>query len=445
MKLTRTVRVHRPIRTALAVLAVAAVPAGAVAVPATAGDDRHPGKVSMVSVGATGGGGDGYSGLGGSSGVSAHGRYVLFSSAATDLVAGDTNGQVDVFVRDTVAGRTTLVSVGAGGVQGNGESRPGSISADGRYVAFDSLASNLFPGDTNNYPDVFVRDLRSGRTTVVSVGLNGPADLGGFYPDISADGRHVAFVSHATNLVPGDTNDTQDIFVRNLDTRHTERVSLTAEGRQSDLPSGDPSISGNGRVVAFTAIGDGVVQVRDRDRSTTRAISAGVPADPRSFVVEHGSADVSANGRFVVFNVTGSLGVGIDFIPNVWLRDLRSNKLELISADYQGNMSTALGAASGSVSADGRYVAFSTPGRTSRTDRGALGDVYRLDRKTGSLVWITHRQDQTDPWGGRIGSFAPGISDDGQHVAFDSDDTRLAGTPGPGTYERYLWSATTPR
>ena len=163
---------------------------------------------------------------------------------------------------------------------------------------------------------------------MVSVGLNGPADLGGFYPDISADGRHVAFVSHATNLVPGDTNDTQDIFVRNLDTRHTERVSLTAEGRQSDLPSGDPSISGNGRVVAFTAIGDGGVQVRDRDRSTTRAISAGVPADPRSFVVEHGSADVSANGRFVVFNVTGSLGVGIDFIPNVWLRDLRSNKLE---------------------------------------------------------------------------------------------------------------------
>ena len=241
MKLTRIVHIHRPIRTALAVLAVAAVPAGAVAVPAAAGGDRHPGKVSLVSVAATGGGGNGRSGHGGSSGVSAHGRYVLFSSAATDLVDGDTNGQVDVFVRDTVTSRTTLVSVGANGAQGNGESRPGSISADGRYVVFDSRASNLFPGDTNNYSDVFLRDLRTGRTTLVSVGLNGPADLGGFYPDISADGRHVAFVSHATNLVPGDTNDTQDIFVRNLDTRRTELVSLTSEGLPSDQPSSEPS------------------------------------------------------------------------------------------------------------------------------------------------------------------------------------------------------------
>ncbi len=446
MKLTRIVHIHRPIRTALAVLAVAAVPAGAVAVPAAAGGDRHPGKVSLVSVAATGGGGNGRSGHGGSSGVSAHGRYVLFSSAATDLVDGDTNGQVDVFVRDTVTSRTTLVSVGANGAQGNGESRPGSISADGRYVVFDSRASNLFPGDTNNYSDVFLRDLRTGRTTLVSVGLNGPADLGGFYPDISADGRHVAFVSHATNLVPGDTNDTQDIFVRNLDTRRTELVSLTSEGLPSDQPSSEPSISGNGRVVAFTVIGgDGVIHVRDRDRSTTRSISDGVPVDPRTVLIEAGSADVSTDGRYVVFSHTGMLGVGVYPISNVWLRDLRTNRLELISADYQGNPSTVFGFASGSVSADGRYVAFATPSRTSRTDRGALGDVYRLDRKTGSLVWITHRQDQTDPWGGRIGSFSPGISADGQHVAFDSDDGRLVGPPGPGTYERYLWSATNPR
>ncbi len=443
MKLTHTVR--RPIRTALAVLAVVAVPAGAVAVPAAASGDRHPGTISMVSVARTGGGGNAPSGFGGLMGTSAHGRYVLFPSAASDLVAGDTNDQLDVFVRDTVTHRTTRVSVGTGGVQSNGESRPGSISADGRYVAFDSFASNLVPGDTNDSPDVFVHDLRTGRTTLVTVGLDGPAGLGGLDSDISADGRHVAFWSSSTNLVPGDTNNAQDVFVRDLGTRRTERVSVTSDGRQLDLPSGEPSISGNGRVVAFLNIGgDGLVHVRDRDRSTTRSISDGVPADPRSFIVEHGAADISTNGRFVVFNVTGSLGVGVDPIPNVWLRDLRTNKLELISADYQGNMSTVIGSAIGTVSADGRYVAFSTQARTSRTDHGTLGDVYRLDRQTGARVWITYQQDQTDPWGGRPGSSSPGISADGQHIAFESDDTKLAGPPGPGGHEIYQWSAATP-
>jgi Tol biopolymer transport system component len=447
MKLIPGTNIHKPIRTALAVIVVTAGSAGAVGGTATAGGDRHPGTISLVSVGLSGIGGNEPSGVDGSSGTSAHGRYVVFSSSATDLVANDTNGQRDVFVRDMVTGRTTLASVGPGGVQGNGESRQASISADGRFVAFDSFASGLVPGDSNDSPDVFRRDLRTGRTTLVSVGLDGPADLGAVFPDISADGHHVAFESSSTNLVPGDTNTTQDIFVRNLRAGRTERVSLTSAGLQSDLPSLEPAISGNGRIVAFTAIGGGpaAIQVRDRDKSTTRTVSDGIPADPRSFTVEAGLADVSSDGRFVVFTVTGSPGVGVDPIPNVWLRDLRTNRAQLISADYLGNPSTTIGGANGTVSADGRYVTFATPGRTSRADYGTLSDVYRLDRKTGSLVWVTHRQNQTDPWGGRIGSFAPAISDDGQHIAFDSDDKNLTTGVGPSSYEKYLWNATRPR
>lgn len=447
MKLIPSIHVHKPIRTALAVIVVTAGSAGVVGGTANAGGDRHPGTISLVSVGLGGTGGDGASGANGNaSGTSEHGRYVVFASSASDLIANDTNGQQDIFVRDMVTGRTTLASVGPGGVQGNGDSREASISADGRYVAFDSFASNLVPGDTNETYDVFRRDLRTGRTALVSVGLDGPADQGAVFPDISTDGNHVAFESSSTNVVPGDTNTTQDIFVRNLRAGRTERVSLTSAGLQSDLPSLEAAISGNGRIVAFTAIGGdpAAIQVRDRDKGTTRSVSDGVPGDPRSPIIGYGTADVSSDGRFVVFSVYSMMGT--DTVANVWLRDLRTNRAQLISADHLGNPSTAFGGASGTVSADGRYVTFGTPVRISPTDHGTLSDVYRLDRKTGSLVWVTHRQDQTDPWGGgRLGSFAPAISDDGQHIAFDSDDKNLAGVVGPSGYEKYLWNATRPR
>lgn len=441
MKLLHTIHVRRPVRTAFAVLAVAAVPVGAVAVPATAGGDRHHTTIGLVSVGASGGGGDAdsFAGTEKGLGVSADGRYVVFSSYATDLVANDTNGQRDVFVRDTMTRRTTLVSVGVGGIQGNQESRQGSISADGRFVAFNSYASNLLPGDTNYSPDVFVRDLLTRRTTLVSVGRRGQADQGAHQPEISADGRHVAFTSGSTNLVAGDTNDTGDVFVRDLDAGRTERVSLTVDGLQSDSFSSDPAISANGRFVAFISTNTEVA-VRDRSTNTTRVVSQGVTVDPRSEVVEAGKPAISSDGRYVVFTVVGWLP-GMDPVPNVWLRDLRTDRLELISADYRGRPALAIGGCFRTdISADGRYVTFGTTARLTRTDQGELSDVFRRDRKTGSLGWITYGQEQTRE-GSRNGSVGPAISDDGQHVAFDSDDKTLA--PGGGTfgYDTYLWSS----
>jgi Tol biopolymer transport system component len=377
----------------------------------------------------------------------------VFTSYATNLVAGDTNGQRDVFVRDAVSGRTALVSVGAGGVPGNGESREPSISADGRYVAFNSSASNLVAGDTNTSLDVFVRDLKTGRTTLISAGRTGPADGDSWEPEISADGRHVAFTSSATNLVAGDTNATQDVFVRDLTVRRTERVSLTADGKQIDIFSSSPAISGDGRLVAFTTQAlttpsavDLPVYVRDRKAKTTRDVSLGTTADPRSIIVETAYPTFSADGRYLAFTVISWLGVGVDPIPNVWLRDLRTNRLQLISADSQGRPSTTVGPVFRTgVSADGRYVTFGTPAILTATDQGNLSDVFRLDRTTGARVWITRDQDQTDPFGGRVGSVGPAISTDGQHLAFDSDDQNLA--PGGGLFGRdtYLWNATRPR
>src|SRR3989440_488453 len=177
-------------------------------------------RVSVDSLGAQG--------IGDSEGpsISADGRFVAFYSSAANLVGSDTNGVRDVFVRDRKTGKTTRVSVDSHGAQGNGDSEGPSISADGRFVAFLSSASNLVGGDTNGVRDVFVRDRKTGKTRRVSVDSHGAQGKGAsFVPSISANGRFVAFSSVANNLVGGDTNTASDVFVRDRKTGKTRRGS----------------------------------------------------------------------------------------------------------------------------------------------------------------------------------------------------------------------------
>jgi Tol biopolymer transport system component len=182
--------------------------------------------------------------------LSADGRFVAFDSEADNLVSGDTNGTTDIFVRDRKTGTTTRVSLGPHGAQANGGSGDSSLSADGRYVAFDSGASNLVPGDTNEVHDVFVRDRKTGKTARVSVGPRGAqANNVSFDPSISADGRFVVFYSNASNLVPGDTNDTWDVFVHDRKTGRTTRASLFGQSTITFRPA----ISADGRYVAFSS------------------------------------------------------------------------------------------------------------------------------------------------------------------------------------------------
>ncbi len=192
-----------------------------------------------------------------SASISADGRYVAFTSPATNLVVGDVNNMSDVFVHDMQTGLTALVSLDSSGVQANGNSERPSISADGRYVAMESWASNLVPGDTNWRGDVFVHDRQTGLTTRVSVDSNGmevEANLNSSGPAISADGRYVAFVSGASNLVPDDTNAAPDVFVHDIQTGITSRVSVDSNGAQANnrwAPSAPPSISADGQYIAF--------------------------------------------------------------------------------------------------------------------------------------------------------------------------------------------------
>jgi Tol biopolymer transport system component len=173
--------------------------------------DRVTGQTSRVSVSSSGEQGNGESRF---PSLSADGRYVAFESLASNLVPSDTNGTPDVFIHDRVTGQMTRVSVSSSGEEGNGNSSEASVSANGRYVAFHSSASNLVPGDTNGTWDVFVHDRVTGQTSRVSVSSSGEQGNGNSYEaNISPDGRYVAFGSAASNLVPGDTNGTPDVFV----------------------------------------------------------------------------------------------------------------------------------------------------------------------------------------------------------------------------------------
>ena len=189
--------------------------------------------------------------------ISEDGRYVAYSSQARALVPGDTNGAGDVFVYSRETGETARVSVSSSGVESNGYSGGAAISADGRYVAFASGASNLVSGDTNGVWDVFVHDRLTGSTTRVSVSSNGAQANGESFSlnpkKLSADGRMVVFHSAASNLVPGDTNGVLDVFVHDRVTGETLRASVGEAGAQGDDDSAAPSISGDGTVVAFNS------------------------------------------------------------------------------------------------------------------------------------------------------------------------------------------------
>jgi Tol biopolymer transport system component len=218
--------------------------------------------------------------------ISAHGRFVAFNSGASNLVAGDTNNRFDVFVRDRKLQVTRRISVGAAGQQAKGYCFSPAISAHGRFVAFNSGASNLVAGDTNHTFDVFVRDRKAQLTRRVSVGPAGQQSNDySFDPAISADGRFVAFSSYASNLVAGDTNHRFDVFVRDRMLQVTRRVSVGPAGQQANDGSADPAISAHGRFVAFVSAASNLVPgdtngfddvfVRDRKLQLTRRVSVG--------------------------------------------------------------------------------------------------------------------------------------------------------------------------
>jgi Tol biopolymer transport system component len=247
--------------------------------------------------------------------ISADGRFVAFASRASNLVSGDTNGTWDVFVRDRLTGQTTRVSVASDGKEGNAFSFLPLISADGRFVAFTSEASNLVPGDTNHHWDVFVHDRLTGQTTMVSVASDGtPGNGASGGTSISGDGRFVAFSSSASNLAPGDTNGVIDVFVHDRLTGQTTRVSVASDGTQGNASNDGGVLSGDGRFVVFfsassnLAPGDtnAAMDVFLHDRQTGQTTRVSVASDGAQGNADSSGAAISADGRFVVFTSEAS-------------------------------------------------------------------------------------------------------------------------------------------
>jgi Tol biopolymer transport system component len=286
------------------------------------------GKTTRVSVDTLGveGDGDNYGPR-----ISGNGRYVTFISAADNLVTGDTNVATDVFVRDLLLQTTTRVSVDSSGNQGNGNSGNPSISADGRFIAFDSQATNLVPGDTNGASDVFVHDNLTGTTTRVSVDSNGvQGDNLSYVPSLSAAGHLVAFVSLADNFAANDVNQTLDVFVHDLQTGQTTLVSANLAGDPGNGASTFPAISVDEHWIAFQSDATNLVAsdlagtdvyVRDLLAGHTEKMSvstAGVPGNGGS-----SSPSISGDGRFVAYYSFASNLVSGDTngAQDIFLRD----------------------------------------------------------------------------------------------------------------------------
>lgn len=269
--------------------------------------DRVLGAIDRVSVA-----GDGTPGNGRSSAasISEFARYVAFTSNATNLVAGDSNDASDVFVRDRTSGTTTLISRSTAGGPGNADSTAGVISANGRWVAFESMASNLVAGDLPGTSDIFLHDRNNGTTTRVSLATGGGQPDGrSFGASISADGRYIAFLSDATNLVPGDTNGVTDLFVRDRVNGTTIRASLASNGTATDRSILDGAISADGSTVTFWTDASNLVAgdtngswdvfVRDLAAGVTTRVSVadgGIQAEGFSL-----DPAISADGRYVAF------------------------------------------------------------------------------------------------------------------------------------------------
>jgi Tol biopolymer transport system component len=324
--------------------------------------------------------------------ISANGQFVAFQSYASSLVSSDTNGLSDIFVRDLQSGLTERVSIDSNGTQGNGASFQPAISADGRFVAFRSDAMNLVSNDTNGKSDIFVHDRQAHITERVSIGLNGTAtNFESYEPAISGDGRFIAFVSFATNLVEGDTNTAFDIFVRDRQTGLTERVSIDSNGVQANSPSYQPAISADGRIVTFMSSASNLVAgdtnanwdifVHDLETDLTERIS--VDSNGNQGASFSYAASISADGRFVAFVSAAMLVSGDTFgTQDIFVRDLQTGQTERIAFGPPGT-GPAHDTYYTSISADGRYITFqSYAANLVSGDTNGKADIFVHDRQT---------------------------------------------------------------
>lgn len=361
--------------------------------------------------------------------MSTDGRFVAFAASAP-LVKGQDNLDWQILVRDRARGTTQIVSVSSAGAKANGRSWNPSISADGRYVAFESSATNLVAADTNGDRDIFVHD-RATRTTsrvsVTSAGAQGNSDHGSTAPSISATGRYVAFVSDAALTGLGGT--ATRAFLHDRVARTTEVISLGDDDQPRTVVAGTGvSVSGNGARVLFTSADSDVtpdahnldpdVFLRDRTSGTTIRVAGN----------EDGAlyASISANGAWVAYESRDDDIVATDTNgqKDIFLTQVGTGTHQLVSRTASGSSGNHESLAP-AISADGRYVSFESratnlvPG-----DTNGQMDVFRFDAAMGTTMRVNVA---TGGAQAAASSSVGGISGDGQHISFLSHDRTLSG------------------
>lgn len=393
---------------------------------------------SLVSVSNNGGGANGHSS---DPAISGDGRYIAFSSSADNLVNGDNNSINDIFVRDRLINTTERVTVSSTCEEGNGYSFNPAISADGRYVAFTSYANNLVVNDTNGCVDVFVRDRllnTTERVSVSSIGEKGNGDS--FDPSISGDGRFIAFSSYGNNLVNNDNNGFSDIFVYDRFSNNIKRVNMAYNGDESDSDSYEPAISADGNFVAFTSYADNLVYndtnevgdvfVFNQNLKTIKMISVsstGEEGNGYSF-----NPSISADGRFIAFS-SGSDNLvynDTNLVGDIFVHDQISGAMERVSVCNEGSEFHKDNYAP-SISGDGRYIAF-----VSGTIKPSVSyfDTFNFENVNDNVNILVYdrtskiiQQVSVSIDGGLANSNSenPSISGDGCYIAFSSSASNL--------------------
>lgn len=412
----------------------------------------YPMRVSVASDG-TQGGAASFLGLTPRA-ISAAGRYVAFRSIASNLVSNDTNGTGDIFVHDTLTGSTTLESVASDGTQGNGNSSNPSISADGRYVAFVSLANNLVADDANSQVDVFIHDRLSGVTTRASIASDGTQGNGfSSEASLSADGRFVAFHSNASNLVPDDTNASSDVFVHDMLTGSTTLASVASDGTQANNGGGDTSMSFDGRYVAFSSSASNLVpddtnasfDVFVHDMLTGSTTIASIASDGTYANLGSSDTSLSADGRYVIFisDATNLIAGDTNGVTDVFVRDRVAGTTERVNIASDGTQANGRSRQLADISSDGRYVVFDSAadnlveGDTIPSSPG-LADQFIHDRLTGRTVRVNVDANGNEATAANNGTTHQVISADGRYVAFASNSTNLVPDDTNGANDVFL-------
>lgn len=356
--------------------------------------------------------------------VSADGRYVAFHSDASNLVPDDTNGARDVFRYDTVTGEMRRISVAADGTQANGGSLFAAMSADGRFLVFSSDANNLVANDTNGERDVFVHDAITGEVT---------ADLptsDASVADVSEDGNLILFRSLDSTLVPGDTNGGRDAFLYDRSSGQTTLIGETAPGVIGNN-SHPEQISGDTRHVLYRA-GEGsgalpnpdLLFVRDLVTGAIERLSDGPGGTLPDDNIDDGS--ISDDSRFVSFSTfAGNLDPADDnSLSDVFVHDRQTGQITRITDSVESLATQTIGARSPNISGDGRWIAFASDGAdlvpdgATDDDRDSLLFVY--ERQTGAIILITETADENPAYGATL---SHQISDDGRTIVFSSDSS----------------------